>query len=464
MADALAPTLEPNFYGGEAGRNDVDSGYIILCCFIVFTMQSGFALLESGFCSARSEANIMVKNMIDVALGGIAYWFVGYGFSWGGNDKSTKTMAGDGTFLVDVDINGPDVATNIFYIFHCSFATATATMTSGAVAERINLVSYIIFALIDTSMIYPICCHWCWHADGIFTNYILDFSGSSVVHMCGGASALAGAVVLGPRLGRFKEGNEKYFRPSNYTSLVLGTFFLWWGWIGFNCGAQMVITGDRWKLVSRIAVVTLNAAMGGAASGIIFNLVLSKKRGIMIDIGEVCAALLGGLVAICAPCANIHPWEALVIGFIAGFVTIGFIYLTNALEIDDPVGAFAVHWGAGLWGVIAAAFFGDGNGPSHNGIFHGGSGLVLGWNIVCALTITVWSFGVSVLIFLGLKYTLGLRISVEEELLGLDIVDHNVNHDPYDYEGYKEWAADEGGKRVPDEVGTSNQMELTEKV
>jgi len=313
-------------------------------------------------------------------------------------------------------------------------------------------------------MIYPICCHWVWGPGGFLVDKVLDFSGSAVVHMCGGASALAGMLVLGPRLGRFKPGNEKYFRPSSYTSLVLGTFFLWWGWLGFNGGASFIISGNAWKQVGQILVITLNAAMGGAAAAIILNLALSKKRGILMDIGEVCAALLGALVAICAPCNNIHPWEALVIGFIGGLVTIGFIYLLNYLHIDDPVGCFAVHWGAGLWGVIAAAFFADGLPPSHNGIFRGGTGEVLGWNILEAIIISVWSFGCAGIVFLTLKYTIGLRISEEEEILGLDVIDHNVDHSPYDFKGYGEWVGKRKPQPVVEAVGEANTAIEMDKV
>ena len=188
---------------------------------------------------------------------------------------------------------------------------------------------------------------------------------------------------------------------------------------------------DSWRLVARIAVVTINSAMGGATSSVLIGLVLSRRRGYVLDIGELCACLLGGLVAICASCANIRPWEALVIGFIAGFVTLGFDALISNMKIDDPVGCFAVHWGAGLWGVIAAAFFADHPDPNLSGIFRKGNGAVLGWNILCATIITVWSFGVALVVFLLLKITIGLRITPEEEREGLDRVDHDIVHLSY---------------------------------
>lgn len=447
-----------NVFGGGTGQAGVDAGYIILCAYVVYTMQTGFALLESGFCTKRSQANIMAKNLIDVCIGGIAYWFIGYGFSFGPNTKPSRRMSGEGLFVLDVDHNDAgNAATYIYYFFHLSFATATATITSGAVAERIKLGSYMIFAVIDTSMIYPFCCHWVWDANGFLQPYVLDFAGSGAVHMCGGASALAGALALGPRKGRFMKGNEKFFQMASPTNVVLGTFFLWWGWIGFNCGCQAIISGSTWQLVARISVVTVNCAMAGAFSAIVVSFIRSPWRGYLLDIGEVCGSLLGGLVAICSPAANIRPWEALIIGLLGGLTVIGSNEIMFKLKVDDPVGAFSVHWSAGFVGLILAGFFADHADPNKAGVFRLGNGKVLGWNILEGLVVTVWSFGVSMIVFMALKYTIGLRVTPEEEYMGSDGHDHNVLKMEYTLEEYKAFC--EGKASTGTSIGIENKAE-----
>jgi len=416
-----------NFFSdaGKADQDGVDAMFVIISAFIIFTMQSGFGLLESGMVSVRSEANVMVKNMIDVALGGAAYWFVGYGFSFGPNSKASKTMAGEGHFITDVDISSDEAYVYIKYFFQLSFATTATTIVSGAVAERVKLGSYMIFAIINTALIYVFPCHWLWSDDGWLSGKASDFAGSGVVHMAGGAAALAGTLMLKPRNGRYTK-DARHFAMASPTNVVLGTFFLWWGWIGFNCGSQFAISGSNWRTVGRVAVVTMNGAMGGGVGAVLYNLLLMKWRHYILDIGEFTAGILGGLVAITAPANLIRPWEGLVIGLIGALVAIGFIKLLDKLHIDDPVGCFGVHWGAGLWGMIATGFFASTTDPNTSGVFRKGNGQLLGWNLLACLTITVWSFGCAAIVFAVLKYTIGIRLEPDEELRGSDAIEHGI--------------------------------------
>lgn len=425
-------TVAPNQFDGEAGQDGVDAMFVILSAFIIFTMQSGFGLLESGMVSCRSEANVMIKNMIDVSLGGAAYWFVGYGFSFGPNSKASNAMAGEGYFITDVDISDTSKEAHVYvkYFFQLSFATTATTICSGAVAERVKLGSYMVFAIINTALIYVIPCHWIW-GGGWLSGKASDFAGSGVVHMAGGAAALAGTLVLKPRLGRYTKHGTRDFSMASPTNVVLGTFFLWWGWIGFNCGSQFAISGNNWRTVGRVAVVTMNGAMGGGVAAVVYNLICMKWRKYILDVGEFTAGILGGLVAITAPANLIRPWEGLVIGFIGSLVALSFIKLLNKLHIDDPVGCFGVHWGAGCWGMIATGFFASTDNPNTSGVFRKGTGELLGWQLVAGVTITAWCFGCAFIVFMALRYTVGIRLDEGDELRCSDEVEHNI-FDPND--------------------------------
>ncbi|XP_057308412.1 putative ammonium transporter 3 [Hydractinia symbiolongicarpus] len=429
-----------NPFGGKVDEEGTDALWIIISSFIIFTMQSGFGLFESGMVSRRSEANVIVKNMLDVTLGGLAYWFIGFGFSFGPNTKDSAKMSGEGYFLTDVDLNN-EAHVYTQYFFQLSFATTATTIVSGAVAERIHLTSYIIFAIINTGLIYVFPAHWMWSSDGwLATNGAYDFAGSSVVHMSGGAAALVAAIILGPRRGRFDQSEEKRsFGMASPTNVVLGTFFLWWGWIGFNCGSTFAVTGGLWKVASRVAVVTMNGAIAGGFSAVLLCISLYCKRHYVLDIPQFVSGVLGGLVAITACASVISPWESIVIGFIGGIIANGVIALLNALKVDDPVGCFGVHWASGLWSMICVGLFAKKTSPFdlviEDGLFKGGSGKLLAYNIAGAMAISVWSGGLTAIVFFILKYTIGIRMSYEQELLGSDQVEHNIVEDIIPNEG-----------------------------
>merc|ERR1719318_1580209 len=392
-------------------------------------MQSGFGLLESGMVSRKNEANVIVKNMLDVTLGGVAFWFVGYGLGFGPNNHGTEAMSGAGKYffwnVIDVENEAHEYA-KLF--FQMSFATTATTIVSGAVAERVNLKAYIIFAIINTGLVYPFPAHWMWGGGWAGENGGLDFAGSAVVHMSGGAAAFVASAMLGPRHKRYGPNKLNYYMASP-TNVVLGTFFLWWGWIGFNCGSTFGMNNGMWKIASRTAVVTMNGAMGGGFAAIIVSAALEYRRHYFLDIPQLVSGILGGLVSVTAPAAVIEPWEALLIGFIGGFIALGITVLVDKIHVDDPVGCVGVHWGAGVWAMIATGFFAntDKIQQGEEGIFRGGGGKMLGMNIAFSLATTVWSGGCTFILFLILKYTLGIRMTLEDELLGSDQVEHNIN-------------------------------------
>jgi len=432
-----------NPFGGAPGAEAVDAAWVIICTFIIFTMQSGFALLESGSVSRKSEASIMVKNMLDFVVGGFGYWLLGYGFSFGPNTKSSNTMAGESHFVLNGD-NFNDGYLFAQFFFQLSFAATATTIVSGAVAERVKFSSYMIFALLNTSFIYVFPAHWMWDSNGwLNKGGALDFAGTCVVHMCGGISALAAAIVVGPRLDRFGKNKEKYYMVSP-TNVVLGTFILWWGWIGFNCGSTFAISGDTWMTTSRVAVVTMNGGIGGGLSGIALDLVMQLKRKYFLNIPELVCGALGGLVAITCSANVIRPWEAIVIGFIGGFFANGAVAILYKLKIDDPVGSFGVHYAAGLWGMIATGFFAQGDTAKNSGIFRHGDGTLLGYNLLACVSVTVWCGGLTAIVFTTLHFTLGIRITEDEERLGSDLVEHGIE----DIFAYSLEKAGTFGKRV----------------
>jgi len=422
------------FPDGAHNQTGVDAMFLVLCAFIIFTMHSGFGLFESGLVSSRSTASVWVINFIDVVVGGVAYWFVGYGFSFG---EPGNEMAGNRHFITDVKSDESDAHVYVLYFLQLAFACTSTTIVSGAVGERVKIVSWIIFATIYTGLIYVFPCHWVWAESGWLYGKAQDFAGSGVVHMAGGAAAFAAALVLKPRIGRYAKdpADRRDFSMASPENTLLGTMFLWWGWIGFNCSSTLAVTGTNWTHIGRVAVVTMNGGLGGGVSALLYNIVLSRWRNCFIDIGEFTAGILGGLVGVTAGANVIRPWEGLLVGAIGAIVAILLMKLLNILEIDDPVGCIGVHYGAGLWGMIAIGFFADNGDPKLSGIFRNGSGELLGWNMIATLVITLWIVGLSLILFTVLKYTIGIRLDEADELKGADAVLHDLNNGNNDEKG-----------------------------
>ncbi|XP_074651675.1 putative ammonium transporter 3 [Tubulanus polymorphus] len=389
-------------------------------------MQSGFGLLEAGAVKSKNEVNIMVKNAVDVVFGGITYWMYGYGLSFG-TDPGNNAFCGVGSFLVDASTleMGNTFST---YIFQLSFATTATTIVSGAMAERTQLSSYIVFSLLNT-ITYAIPAHWIWGEKGfLYELGVLDIAGSGGVHLLGGVSAVVAAMLLGPRKGRYDKGWDTPWELGNATNSMIGMFMLWWGWLGFNCGSTFGISGGKWKLAAKSAVTTINGSVGGGLAGIVLSYFLHKG---VYDIGDIVNSVLGGLVGITAGCALVRPWEAFIIGLIGGIIGVLGVPLFNWFKIDDPVGAIAVHGLAGFWGMLSLGFFCDVDpvidaSGGQAGLFHGGGFRLLGVQTLACVCVIAWSAATSFIMLKSIDMVMGLRMSEEHERLGADFVEHGL--------------------------------------
>ncbi|XP_060074735.1 putative ammonium transporter 3 [Ylistrum balloti] len=416
----------PNMGVGSIGPITWDDAtWILTSSFIIFTMQSGFGLLEVGCVTGRNEVNIMMKNAVDVIFGGISYWAVGYGLSFG-MDYGSNPFCGVGEFFVD----SSDERMGLLYatfVFQLSFATTATTIVSGAMAERTKLTAYILFSVLNT-FVYCIPAHWEWATNGFLrTMGCVDIAGSGAVHLTGGVSAMVAAIILQPRSGRYENGtNQK--TPPNPVSALVGMFMLWWGWLAFNCGSTFGISGGKWQLASKAAVVTLIGSMGGGATGVIISFIMNNRK---YNVDYLVNSVLCALVSITAGCAVIRPWEALLIGSIGGVIAIFSVKLMDKMKIDDPVGAAGVHGAGGIWGMLAVGLFAQNDSlenttQGRSGVFHGGGFYLIGIQLLSVVCLIVWSALTSLILLVIIKYTVGLRLSKEEERLGADFVEHNI--------------------------------------
>uniref|UniRef100_A0A8R1DLF7 Ammonium transporter n=1 Tax=Caenorhabditis japonica TaxID=281687 RepID=A0A8R1DLF7_CAEJA len=335
-----------------------DAVWIISSSFIIFTMHSGFGLLESGSVSAKDEVNIMVKNVVDVVFGGLSYWSVGFGLSYGDYEPFRNSYVGFGKFFYDptrdygtreqINQEGWSYAS---FLFQLSLATTASTIVSGAVAERAKLKSYILLGCL-VILIQALPAHWVWDKEGIFYKKgVVDFAGCSAVHMVGGIIGLIATVYLKPRRNRFNE--DSVHQMSSPTNALLGTFLLWWGWFGINAGSVWGITGGRWRLGARAAVATIMSSIGGGATAITISFVKTKK----LQVNFLINGILSSIVSITALCAVSRSWHALVIGSISSMFSIAVLPILDRLHIDDPVGIVPIHLTSSIWGMIAVGIF-----------------------------------------------------------------------------------------------------------
>lgn len=388
----------------------VDNIVLFICAVLVLFMQAGFALVEAGFNSAKNAVNIMFKNMMDVAAGMLVFWLFGYGMmygsdvipgwlAWGGfGISSTPEAAGAGVLNPQVD-----------WLFQVAFAATAATIVSGAVAGRIKVSAYLIYSIFITAVIYPISGFWQWGGGWLNQMGFHDFAGSLVVHSVGGFAGLAGAMLLGPRIGRFGKNGSSAFPPHNYTIATLGVFILWIGWYGFNPGSQLAFVGaGNTDAVMLIAVNTTLAAGAGAVVALLASWIMGGKP----DLGFMLNGMLAGLVGITAGCDAVSNVSSMIIGGIAAILMILATQLLERLKIDDPVGAWPVHGVCGIWAGIATGIFGD---------------YALGTQILGSIVIPLWSFVMAYALFFVLKQLNALRVSPEEEQQGLDLSEHGVD-------------------------------------
>ncbi|MFP4104491.1 MAG: ammonium transporter [Phycisphaerae bacterium] len=402
-------------YGGEHSYADVV--WTCVAAFLVFFMQAGFAMVETGFTRAKNAVNIIMKNVMDFAVGTIAFFVIGFGLMFGNSNGIFGTdrffgMGFDGTW----DFT--------FLIFQTVFAATAATIVSGAMAERTKFTSYLLYSAAITIFIYPIFGSWGWGnlLNGENTAWLadmgfLDFAGSTVVHSVGGWLALAGAIVLGPRIGKYgPDKKPKAIVGHSLPLAALGVFILWFGWFGFNPGSTTTADAS----IGYIAVTTNIAAAGGAVAAMLTAWCMFRKP----DASMTLNGALAGLVGITAGCDGVSLFGALIIGIVAGIlVVLAVTFIDRVLKIDDPVGAVSVHGVCGAWGTLAVGLFNTSTGLFYNPE----EGLAqLGVQALGVGTAFVWAFGIGMLLFLGLKYTVGLRVSADEELRGLDVGEHGM--------------------------------------
>lgn len=387
--------------------------WVSTCTFLVFFMQAGFAFLEAGTIREKNVQNILIKNLLDICACTIVWWLLGYGFAYG---ESSGKFIGNDKFASE-NFNGTNEYTS--WMFQWAFAGTAATIVSGCLAERTQIISYVIFSLFITGFIYPIVVHWTWGGGWLYQEDFLDFAGSSIVHLVGGLSGLIGSIIVGARHGKFDENNNNEFKPHNVPMVVLGTLILWFGWYGFNCGSTLSIVDGNEFLVSKIGMnTTISAAIAGLACFIISALI-EKSNKSKYNVNSLTNGILAGLVSITAGCNSVEPYGAFVIGMIGAFVYICFSKLLIKYKIDDPLDAFAVHGGCGIWGTFALGFF-----DINEGVFYGGNGKQIGIQLMGIIVISLWTSFMSFCLFYLLNKFKLLRIPKEEEILGIDWVEH----------------------------------------
>lgn len=404
----------------------VDNITLFICAVLVLFMQAGFAMLTAGFVSQKNVVNILFKNVMDMCVGVTLYFFIGYGLMYPG-DAATSPYFGFGG--VGISSEAPEAAAGnlhpqIDWLFQAAFAAAAATIVAGSVAGRMQFKAYLIYSAILTGIIYPISGYWKWGGGWLDAMGFYDFAGSGVVHMVGGFAGLAGAIALGPRLGRYTADGQSVPMPGHSISLAtLGVFILWIGWFGFNPGSQLAFAGaDNTNAVMTIAV---NTTLSGAIGGIVAMLVSWGMFG-KADFSMALNGALGGLVGITANCDGVTNYEAMIIGAAAGVLIVAGVVLLDKLRIDDPVGAWPVHGLCGMWGVLATGIFGE-YGPVDDKAIDSAIYGNMTAQLVGIAVLAAWAFITMFVIFLGLKAIGILRVSAEEEAQGLDISEHGMS-------------------------------------
>ena len=410
--------------------------WVLVAAALVFFMQAGFAMVETGFTRAKNAGNIIMKNLMDFCIGTPIYWLFGFGLMFAGNSA----------FIGGIDLLTQGAYTDIlpagvpkwaFFIFQTVFCATAATIVSGAMAERTKFLSYCIYSAVISAVVYPISGHWIWGGGWLAQMGFHDFAGSTAVHMVGGAAALVGAKILGPRIGKYgKDGKPRAIPGHSLTLGALGVFILWFCWFGFNGGSTVNAEGDSLVSMGSIFTTTNLAAAVSTLTVLVITWIRYKKP----DISMTLNGSLAGLVAITAGCDLVTPVGAFFIGLIAGFVVVfGIEFIDKVCKIDDPVGAVGVHFMCGATGTLMVGLFsateyayGDGLVMS-KGLFYGGGFKLLGVEALGVVTVIAWVVVTMTAVFLILKHTVGLRASREEEILGLDITEHGLTSSYADF-------------------------------
>ncbi|MBW4483995.1 MAG: ammonium transporter [Tildeniella torsiva UHER 1998/13D] len=421
----------------------LDTVWVLVAGFLVFFMNAGFCMLETGFCRSKNAVNLLAKNLIVFGLSTLAFWVVGFGLMFGDGNP----LFGASGFLLQGADNSPavddayrgtysalawaGVPLNAKFFFQLAFAGTAATIVSGAVAERIKFLAFFIFSLLLVGLLYPITGHWVW-GGGMLSNLgFYDFAGSTVVHSVGGWSALIGAIVLGPRRGRF-QARPVAMPGHNLSISALGCLILWLGWFGFNPGS--VMAADPFAISHIVVTTNIAAALGGLAATVTSWIYLSKP-----DLSMIINGVLAGLVSVTASCAYVNLGSAALIGLVGGVIVVFSVTLLDALKIDDPVGAVSVHLVCGVWGTLALGLFSatpgvyswyDGTSGPLAGLFMGGGIQQLLVQLMGIAVVGAFTVAFSLVCWLALRATVGIRVSEAEEIQGLDLGEHAMEAYP----------------------------------
>ena len=410
-----------NFFLQSSIESDLTIMWITIAGFLVFFMHAGFTLVEAGFTQAKNAVNIAMKNLMAISVGTIVYWFIGYSLMYGETTNGFFRWSGFFTETAPHDL-----------FFQTMFAATCATIVSGAVAGRTKYSVFAIFAVIITGFIYPIAGGWEWNSDGwlnaasFMPTEFIDLAGSSIVHAVGGWAALVGAYMVGPRLGKYVKGKVEAIPGHNKTLATLGVMALWFGWFGFNGGSQLAWGGDDTVAATTIVLFTNLSAAAGAVGALFTTWVWYGKP----DIVQTLNGALAGLVSITAGAANMDPYGAFFAGLIGGVIVVFAIeFIEKKLKVDDAIGASSVHGVVGVWGTIVIGLWGiDAEGGI--GLFNGGGTDQLISQFIGALAYTFWAAALAYIFFSILKKSIGLRVTKEEEIEGLDIAEHGIRAYP----------------------------------
>ena len=411
---------EPAFAQDSGGVSVVglNTMFVLISAFLVFLMQAGFGMLEAGFIRAKNTCNILTKNFLDYCMASIGFFVFGYAVMFSEGNPFFGTT---GFFLVGAE-SGADVPLWAFWLFQAAFCGAAATIVAGGMAERMKFPAYLAYSFIISSFIYPIVGHWSWGGGWLAQLDFFDFAGSTVVHLTGGATALVGAMLLGPRLGRFNADGTANAIPGHSVPLAsLGVFILWFGWFGFNPGSALAV-GDG-ELISLIAINTNLAAASGAVTTTFISWILFGKPDLFFTMNGA----LAGLVSITASCAVVSPASAIWIGVTGGFVIVLGERLMNIIKVDDPCGAFPVHGLCGIWGTLTVGLWGrEPLGLAREGLFYGGGFEQLGIQALGTFASGLFVFVSMGMVFIAIRAVLGLRVDRMEEIRGLDMNEHGM--------------------------------------
>lgn len=391
----------------------IDTVWVALCAALIFQMEGGFALLEAGFIRSKNAMSIIAKVFVDIMFGGIAFFAVGFGIAYGQSN---------GYFAFDMGITDRDlglsISNKLFWFIQLGFAMAAVSIVSGAIAERMKIWAYAVFVLVFCAIMYPLAANWVWNPDGwLAARGFNDFAGSAAVHAMGGFAALAAAIVLGPRIGKYNaDGSSNAIPGHNIPLAAVGAFILWFGWFGFNPGSTLAAVGN-WELIGSVATNTFLAS----AAGGIATMVYTQFRYGTIDITMVINGVLAGLVGITAGCNVVSPGSAIFIGLIAGVLVDIAVVTIDKMGVDDPVGAIAVHGINGAWGTLAVGLF-----AIEGGLINGGGASQLITQLIGLLAIITMSFVLTYILMLIIKATIGIRVSQEDENAGLDAAEFGI--------------------------------------